>query len=196
VYACNAVAVFDKLVFRAAVVASHWLCMKAAVENIDVFAVALLTHFERLHGSFLAVIGQIADDGKAGAAVGAVGKRIIDAVWLVLHVVQAVVANGYIGAYLGDAAAVVGAAKNVKVIEILNRDLRHFDVINGSGWWRLLANVINETIKLLRLSFDTYGYPSQIVGHIPAQLVLVRQSVNKWAETHALHQPCYGDDSG
>ena len=194
VYACGAAAVFDKLVFRAAVVAGYRLCVEAAIEHVDVFAVALRTHFERLHGRFLAVVGQIADDGKAGAAVGAVGKRIIDAVWLVLHVVQAVVANGYVGAYLGDAAAVVAAAMDFKIIKILNRHLCHVDIINSSSRWCLLANVDHESDELLLRSFGTDGHPTQIVRHIAAQLMPVRQPINKRAETHALHKPCYADD--
>ena len=69
--------------------------MKAAVEGIFVFFAAMRAHLEVLHGGVGAVIGDIGDNRKARAAVGAVGKRIAVApVGRVEDLLEAVGAGG------------------------------------------------------------------------------------------------------
>jgi hypothetical protein len=53
--------------------------METAIGWIVVFALALGAHRERAHGRGRAVVGQGGDDGKARAAVGAVGEGIAEA---------------------------------------------------------------------------------------------------------------------
>jgi len=52
------------------------LGMKATVQGIIIFRLALGTHLEIAHGCFGAVIGHIFNYGKAWTATGAVGKGI------------------------------------------------------------------------------------------------------------------------
>src|SRR5579859_7961090 len=56
--------------------AGIWLGMKASIERVAIFSQAGRAHQEGAHGCFVAVIGHIADDRKAWAAVGAVDKSI------------------------------------------------------------------------------------------------------------------------
>ena len=51
-------------------------CMEATVVRVLVFMFARVAHLELSHGSTGAVVGQIADDRKPWAAVGAIGERV------------------------------------------------------------------------------------------------------------------------
>ena len=86
----------------AAIVARHRLGMETAVEDGGVFFTARVTHFKGLHGGFVPVVGEVPDDGKAGAAIGAVGKGIVDAVGLGIHVLQTGFADADVGTDFGD----------------------------------------------------------------------------------------------
>ena len=76
--------------------------MKPAVEHICIFFTALITHWKWIHGGHGPVVGEVPDNGKAGTAIGAIDKRVIDPVLLILHVKQAGIAYGDIRAHIGD----------------------------------------------------------------------------------------------
>jgi len=50
--------------------------MKAAVQGVMIFPLTIRTHLKFAHGGIGAVIGYVLNNGKPGAAVGAVGKRV------------------------------------------------------------------------------------------------------------------------
>lgn len=62
---------------RATFCAGIRLGMKAAVKRIVVFGLAGGTHGKVSHGGQGAVVGDVADDGVARPAVGAVGERVV-----------------------------------------------------------------------------------------------------------------------
>ncbi len=86
--------------------------MKAAVSGVFIFRLAVRAHFEFVHRGVGPVIRDIADNSKAGAAVGAVGERIaVAAVEGVEDFMEALGAGGDIRgdklvfAFFGDARA-------------------------------------------------------------------------------------------
>ena len=96
---------------RAAVGTGVGLGVKAAIGGIVVLGLAGGAHAERRHGSVGPVVGDIADDGVARAAVGAVGEGVAEAaVGGAGEVVEALGTGGHVGgdqrelAGLGDAA--------------------------------------------------------------------------------------------
>jgi hypothetical protein len=76
--------------------------MKSAVFHIRIFVLTFFAHSESCHSGIGTVVWQSFDDGKTRAAVGAIGKGIVQTVPLPFHILKAVVTNGNIGTYLGD----------------------------------------------------------------------------------------------
>jgi len=87
-----------KLKLRPTIPAGVGLRVETAIGGIVIFDLASGTHFERVHGGAGAVVGNIANDGEARAAVGAVDEGIAKAaVARVGHFAEAVFADGDIG---------------------------------------------------------------------------------------------------
>ncbi len=83
---------------RAALKAGIRLGVEAPVERIGVFGGAGGAHGEAVHGGHGAVIGQVADDGEARSAVGAVDEGVVVApVCGVEELADAVRAGGDVG---------------------------------------------------------------------------------------------------
>src|SRR5579859_2233219 len=77
--------------------ARHRLGMKTAVYWVGVFTRASRAEREAGHGRQRPVIGQVANDGEARAAVGAVNERVqIAPVGRVKQLAQAIVAQGHV----------------------------------------------------------------------------------------------------
>ena len=77
--------------------AGRWLGVKAAVERIIVFRLAVWTHFKTGHGGLWAVIGNIADDGESRSAIGAVDEWVtVASIGRVEEFAAAVRADGHI----------------------------------------------------------------------------------------------------
>jgi len=57
----------------------------------------------------VAVVGQIFDNSKPGATVGAICKWVTYPVWLMFEVVEALAANSNIRAYFGNPTGIVFA---------------------------------------------------------------------------------------
>jgi hypothetical protein len=114
--------------------------------------------------------------------------------WLVFHILQAIVANGYVGAYLGDAAAIVGAAQDFEGGKLSGGCWLYPYCVDGSSRRRLLADIGNKRIDLMAGSFCVNDNALQIVGDVPTDFVMMRQPVDEWPETHTLHQSCDADE--
>ena len=74
------------------------LGMKAPVARIVVLRLAGRAHVEGGHGGVGAIVGDIANDGVARAAVGAIGERVAEAaVGGRGEIAEAIVAGGHVG---------------------------------------------------------------------------------------------------
>src|SRR5262249_40365340 len=70
---------------------ANGLSMKTAIARVVIFSRAIPAHFEPGHCGERAVVGNIANDGKSGTAVGAVNKGIeITAVRRIEHLPETV----------------------------------------------------------------------------------------------------------
>ncbi len=76
--------------------------MEPSVQNIPVFISAGRAHGKFLHGGPVPVIRQVLDDGETGTAIRAVQEGVINAPCLLLHIYQAIHADGYIRTHPGD----------------------------------------------------------------------------------------------
>ncbi len=78
--------------------AGDGLGVEAPVEGVSVFSGTVGAEREAGHRCQRPVVGDVADDGEARAAVGAVDKRVaVAAVGRVEQLAQAVVADGHVG---------------------------------------------------------------------------------------------------
>ena len=94
----------------------------AAVADVPVFRLALPTHGKGSHGGQRAVVGDIPDDGKTGAAVGAVEKGVTVApVPRVSELPETVLTDPHIGTDEGVVLPPLLAAPNGKALIVLQR---------------------------------------------------------------------------
>lgn len=93
-------------------IACHWLRMKPPIIDRRIFSPTIRTHSKGRHRRLLPIVRQIADDRKAGAAMRAIDKRILQAMRLHLTIVQALRADGNIGSHLRHLVGVGTAGRD------------------------------------------------------------------------------------
>src|SRR5665811_475461 len=104
-------------IMRSAHTAGYRLCMKTTISYLIVSGPAFRTHFKWLHSRFCPVIRKIIYNCKAGTAIGAINKSIIETVSRFVHILQALLADGYIGTDFCDLLRNIVAFFNDEVRE-------------------------------------------------------------------------------
>ena len=123
---------------RAACRAGIRLCVETAVRGILVFLAAGVAERKHCHGRGRAIVGNVAHDGVARSAVGAVGERILVApVSRVGEFPQAIGAGGKIRRDQGELAAFRGAVPDGESSLAKGGDLAGLRLLNAGQRRRL-----------------------------------------------------------
>jgi hypothetical protein len=162
--------------------------------DILVFPLALGAHAEGPHGRHGTIVGHIGDDGKAGAAIGAVDKGISMAPIVgIQQLLLTTLAEADVWRNENELLGNLGALPDGKGTQApgwlaLNPLVHHV----GHRW----GVFRNPSVKLLHpvpgaLNLDDHS-PRKI-AHRAGQIVLSRQTVNKGAKANALNHTPEGD---
>ena len=163
------------------------LGMEAAVEGVVVFCLAGGAHGEDAHGGFVAIVGDIFDDGEAGATVGTVDEGILIAsIRGIEEFAKAVFAGGGIRrderVALGAGLA-MGDDEGGFVTWLQGFDDERIDTRQGRG---LLAQGTLEAIEGVWRSFDLDGYAGAVVEHEADEAAVQGLSIDEWPEAYTL----------
>ena len=185
---------------RAAQRAGVWLRMKAAVGGLAVLGGAVLAQLELLHAGVGAIVGNRAHDGKARAAVGAVGKGIqIAAVAAIKRVLQALGAGGGIGHHAGVHIGLLALDDMKADVSEVGVGIDLLDAVNARQRRTLRLQLAAEARQLIRAADQVDQYAAAIVADIAAQLQLVGNPPDGRAKAHALNKAAHPqalDNSG
>ncbi len=122
---------------RAAAGTRVGLGMEAAIGDGFVLATALGAHRETRHGGSRPIVGNVARDGEARPAIGAVGERVaIAAVGRIENFGQAIGANRDIGRDRKPTLRTAAAADYFETFEMLGRNRFANDALDSRGWRR------------------------------------------------------------
>jgi len=130
------------------------------------------------------------NDGKPGAAVGAIDERIIQPVFLSGQVGQTIPANGDIRTYHRDLVRQTGTGLNDKILK--NHSLNRFgiDGMNMGCQWFPALQVIEECPDMAPMPLHQNVYAIVPVFNRSFQMVLYGHPENKGPETNPLyHSP-------
>ena len=169
----------------------------AAVFNVVIFPVAVRAHGKGAHRGLGPVIGYVFDNGKPGAAVGAVDKRVAVApVLFVPQLPQAVVTDADIrgdegiAKFLGLAFADLKIRKTGKLSGIADvHALDHGQLGCSLGQFRC------ETLQRFPIALQLQLHAGGGILNKAAQPVLAHQPVDKGPEAYALNDAVYADQS-
>jgi hypothetical protein len=161
--------------------------MKPAVGHGIVFRAARPAHAEIAHGCLVAVIREIADNGKSRTAVGAINERVIKPAGLFLQIVETVGAHGNIGTYLRGIVRKILAVKDTKIVQVLGKVIVDRDLINLGSHRGMNPQIFHKSRQTVCFSFDLY-HNRIIPVHDPSvHPVMCCQPVDKRTETNPLH---------
>ena len=175
---------------RAAVRAGVRLGVKTPVRRVVVLGPAGRAHREAGHCGVRPVVGDVAHDREAGAAVGAVGERVAKApVGGVEQLGEAVGAGGAVGRDRGARLAAGRALpdREAELAELLER-LGHHPLDRGERR-RLGGQAGEEALDRLARGLDLDHHAARVVQHVAGEPHLVGQPVHVGAEAHALDRP-------
>ncbi len=168
------------------------LGVKAPVQRVFVLRRAFRTQRKAGHGGLVAVVGDEPGDGVARPAVGAVGEGVkVAAVGRVVHVGQAVVAGGHVGAdehlVPGPSFSTVAAGHYAESLLVSH----HGDVLvrardHPRQRGQLVGQVVPEGGDRFRRPLHLYEHPGGGVADRAGQRMVGGDAVDEGAEPHPL----------
>ena len=197
---CDRVGTFDDLSrpipefdARAALPASVGLGMKTPVERIFVFRQTCRAHRKRRHRGARPVIRDIANDGKARSAVGAIDEGIaIATVARVEHFTHAIRADRDVRRNEGANFFALAARHNAKVVievggQVTARQIEHGDTGDAGQGRSFGGQAIDEILHRLRRALDLDGDSGGGIANRTAQAALGGETIDVRAESDSLH---------
>ncbi|MBT9141339.1 MAG: hypothetical protein DDT30_01931 [Dehalococcoidia bacterium] len=164
------------------------LGMKAAVEGVIILPLALGAHPEVAHGRLGTVIRDVCDDGKAGAAVSAVGEGVaIAPIPRRKDLVDAIRAGGNVGRDQLILPGLCEAILNHKfgvALRGMNGGRDPFDAGHGGGFG---LQISQEAFYLPSLDLDLHFAGG--VAHPSGKVMFTGQPKDEWPKAHPLHHP-------
>ena len=163
--------------------------MKAPVPGVLVLPAAGRTHVEDRHGGLGPVVGHLADQGKAGAAIGAVGEGITQPpIMRVADFPGAIGAEAHVRGNNRLGAGKTGAGGNDKgLLPQGRRRFGHHPLHPGQGRG-LRQELAGKQVQVGRRPLHLDFHPPGGVAHPAREVVAPGQAVDKGAETHPLDQ--------
>ena len=173
---------------RPALPAADRLGMKPAIKRVMIFPFTLRTQGKRLHGCLVTVVGNILNDGEAGAAVGAVYERIaVSSVGRVKQLPETIITHIAVRGNKRHPVCERFTFMNGKSF-ITNE--RNFLLQDGedTGQGRGVILYLREKIieRLCRTFYFNFHTPGAI-QHPAGHAVFTRKRKNKGAEAHPLY---------
>ena len=143
-----------------------------------------------------AVVGEIADDGEARPAVGAVDERIaVPAIRRILHLPEARFAGGDVGRDDGAAGRATRAVDDDELAVPARLERAHLEPVDAGEWRQIAPEHLDEAVYRGRIAFHLDPHAVRVVPHQPGETEPARHPVHGGPEPHALHRA--GDpDSG
>ena len=173
------------------------LGVEAAVQGVMVLAPAVIAQGEHAHGGVRPVVGDVFDDGEAGAAVGAVGKGVAEAaVVRVADIGQAVNTGGDVRGDLGARRPAAVACQDAEIRA--RRRFGRFDahLADARHRRRLGAQPGHKLFHCRGRAGQMNIHTLAVVGHGPPHPQAQGQPVDKGPETHALDNAAHRDPAG
>ena len=161
----------------------------AAVLNVVVLPVAVRAHGEGAHGGLRPVVGDILDDGKARAAVGAVDERIAVApVRGIQQLAQAVVTDADIRGNEGVAQRLALTRQDLEIRKVLELfGIACLDLLDHGELRRVFGQLGDKALERPPLPFQLQLHAGGGVPYVSPQPTLPHIFVDKGPETDALH---------
>ena len=181
---------------RPAVRAGDRLRVEAAVGRVVVFGGAALAHRERRHRGGRSVVGQGADDGEPGTAVGARHEGVpVTTVARVEQLGDAVVADGDIGRNRGGGAGDRLAFHDTKpaVAQGFSVDIDDVDSTDRRQRWRIRAQPATEFVNACARSLHFEEDRARIVADESGQPKFGGDPVDERTEPHPLNDTGHGE---
>ena len=139
--------------------------METAIEGIVVFRLTHGTHWKHSHGGVGTVVGNSANDGEAGPAIGAIDERIaIAPVSRIEQFAEAIGTDGDIGRDQSMGSAVL-AAQDAKLGFISCRDIPRDDAANSREGRSCYRKATGELLNGLRRTLDLNGDAGGCIAH-------------------------------
>ena len=163
--------------------------MKTPVRGVAVFGGATRAKGKTAHGRDGPVIRNGAGDGIAGAAIGAVGKRVVmPGIFGVGHIGQAIRANAHIRADKHAVPRMSVACHNGKG-RLAGYSSHIFMAQRGQACQRrqLFLQAHAKTLHFFRHALYLHTYAVRSIAHGSRKAALVGEPVDKRAKTHSLN---------
>src|SRR5208283_710019 len=171
------------------------LRVEAPVERIFILRAAGWAHRKRGHRGERTVVRNIAHDGEAWAAVGAVDERIaITAVGGIEHLAQAVGADGDIGRDKRAYRFATMSRDNAELTVAVAGNFADCYIRNACEWRRFRRQVRKEVIHCHRRTLHLDANSRRGVTDAARQLPLSGKAIDIWPEADTLHDS--GDFDG
>ncbi len=135
------------------------LGMEAPVAGIFIFRLAIRAHHEGRHGGGRAIIGYVADDGVARAAMGAIGEGIsVAPVRGIAKITPASIASAGVGRDQSKFTRLLPAVKNREPFASLDCDFGDGDLGNLRQRGRIFFERPEKAFEFRSAAFDLDGY--------------------------------------
>ena len=157
----------------------------------SILAVAGRTHREGGHGGLGAVIGDILDDGKARAAIGAVDKGVaIAPVLMVEELVETIIAESDIRRDQGKALLAARALAYLKPSIARRRKIVYGGLLHDGEHGRR-GDAGKEGCHAVLFPLYLYLHPLRIVEHPARKRMAPGKGIDKGSKPHTLDDPLY-----
>ena len=180
---------------RTAIPASVRLRMKTAIGGIIVFGLTRGAHAKGSHGGARTVVRDVANDGEARTAVGAVDEGVAEAaVARIQHFAETVVADGHIGRDEGFGRSIEAAGEDAEGSFGLRLGVarkKRSDFCQGRSFG---GETFEEAIKLVGLALNLNGYAGWRVGDEADEIALLCEAIDERTEAYTLHDAGDVDD--
>jgi hypothetical protein len=134
-----------------------------------------------------AVVGKVADDGVAGAAVGAVDERVaVPPVRRIVHLPETGLAGGDVGRHDGAAGRAARALNDDELTVPARLERALLQPVDASEWRQLAPERPHEAADGIDLPLHLDPHAVRVVPHQPGETESSRHSIDRRPESHAL----------
>ncbi len=176
---------------RPTIPAGVWLRVETAIGGIVILSLAGGAHLESGHGSTRAVVGNIANDGEARAAIGAIDKGITEtAVAGIHHFAQAIGAHGDVRRDERFGGRVETAGEDAESGFGLRLSIARKERSDFGQRREFRRQALKETVEENGVALDFDGHTGGSISDKAREIAFLREAIDERAKTDTL------DDAG